>query len=185
MVSIRRGGIGLCIVAGLVLGVCVGGATGSTQRSVVLAHGRIGQFSWSSLLRRSVKPARGRGNPCIAVLTEESATGEAGESYECGNIVPELPMVQSVASGSGRTRRTVLAAAFVGSARLLLLDLGNRGQRKIRLRRLSETKARQIRIAPVAYWAHAFAGPFCLHEFSVYDGAGAQLSDSGPIPCRM
>lgn len=155
----------------------------SGRDHAVLGEGRIGKFFWTSSIRSTSAQRGDIGEPCISVATEEGT--RISELEQCGEVRRKFPLLHVATGGSGgRPRRTVVTAVFVGSARQLSLDLGGQGRRTVKLRRLSDFMAMQIGIIPIAYWVHAFVGPFCLHEFSVYDGANRLLSDSGPLQCR-
>ncbi len=173
--------IGLVVVGSLVV------AQAAPSRYVLVGEGRIGRYSWASWLERSEARVRHRDVMCISIATEEpSPRGrESGETYECDRARPSFPIVQAVSNDlPGRKRRTVVVIIFDPSARRMDLDLGVLGHRTIKLRRLSDSKARQIGIEPVAYWSHAFAGVVCMGRLVVFDGSGEQLSDTGPTPCR-
>lgn len=156
----------------------------------LVGKGRIGRYSWVSWLERPEGRRPARDATCISIATREPASGgsESGETYECVHVRPEVPIYQAVSNdAAGRRRRTVVVMLFDPSARRVDLELRQRGrmaQRSITLRRVSERKARQVGIEPIAYWSHGFAGSVCIGRMVVYGPGDSELSDSGPEPCR-
>lgn len=166
--------------------LCACGFAGAHQRSstahFVLGEGRSDGLYWTSSIRA---PARisDPSEPCISISTERGR--KLGELQQCAVINSGNPLLEIVPTGPpGRLRRTVVVAAFVAVARRLYVDLGRAGHRTVHLRRVSDAKAKQIGIRPIAYWAQAFVGHFCLHRVSAYNALGEQLSDSGPLRCQ-
>lgn len=152
-----------------------------------VGKGKVGRYAWESWLERSEARRPQRDVTCVSIATEEpSFQGrESGETYECGKVNPDFPIVQAVSNDApGRKRRTVVVMIFDPSARRMDLDLGALGQRNIKLRRVSDSRARQVGIEPVAYWSHAFAGVVCVGRLAVYDSSGGLISDTGPAPCK-
>jgi hypothetical protein len=175
------------VVIGLVAVGSLVWAQAASPPYALVGEGRIGRYTWASWLEGSEAHRRQKDVICISIATEEpSSRGrESGETYECDQVGPDLPNVQAVSNDlSGRRRRTVVVIVFDPSARRIDLDLGGLGNRIIKLRRVSDSKARQVGIEPVAYWSHAFAGVVCMGRLVVFDGSGVRLSDTGPTPCR-
>lgn len=165
-------------------GIVLAQAAPSTYAWV--GKGRVGQYAWEGWLERPEARKPQGSVTCVSIATEEpSFRGpDSGEIYECGQVSPDLSIFQAISNDApGRKRRTVVVMIFDPSARRINVDLGARGQRSIALRRISDSKAKEVGIEPVAYWSHAFAGTVCMGRFVVYDSSGEQLSDTGPTPC--
>lgn len=172
--------VGFVALGGLVF------AQAASPPYALVGKGGIGQYKWVSWLERSEARQPQRDVTCISIATEEPSRGgaEGSETYECVRVRPDVPATQAISNDSpGRRRRTVVIMLFAPSARRLELDLGALGHRSIKLRRISDSKARHVGIEPVGYWSHAFKGHFCMGRFSVYDGLGVKLSDTGSVPC--
>ncbi len=182
---IRQVALAALVALGALGGIVFAQAAPSTY--ALVGKGRIGRYAWESWLEKSEARRPQRGVTCISIATEEpSFQGrESGEAYECDQVSSGLPIIQAVSNDApGRKRRTVIVMIFDPSARRLDLDLGALGQRSVKLRRVSDSKARQVGIEPVAYWSHAFAGVVCMGRLAVYDSSGGLISDTGPTVCK-
>jgi hypothetical protein len=179
----------VALAAMVCLGVLGGPAFAHTEPSTyaLVGQGGIGRYKWASWVERSETRKPQRDVTCISIATEEPSPrgGESGETYECSRVSPGVPVIQAVSNDApGRKRRTVIVIIFDPSARRMVLNLGALGRRSVKLRRVSDSKARQVGIKPAAYWSHAFAGIICMGRLAVYDRSGGLISDTGPTLCR-
>lgn len=162
----------------------------SSSPYVSVGHGRIGRYKWLGWLESSETPGLAKDVVCIAIETEAPSIkgSESGETHECGHVRSDSPIFQAVSNDArGRKRRTAVVMVFAPSARRMELEVGHHGRlsnRRIKLGRISDTRAKRAGIEAVGYWSHAFAGIVCIGRLTVYDGSNEQISDTGPTPCR-
>lgn len=170
-------------IASLIISVALVGFAGAAiatanvenEDYAKLGSGSMGNFFWESWVEASPKGAL-----CVAIQTSEPTAID--ETLDCGGLSPS-GVVLTISNGKkGRKERTVVVLVAPGSARRVTVDLGSRGVQTMKLKRLSDAKAKDIGVAPVAYWARGFAGPFCLGKIVVYDSSGQKLSES-QVPC--
>lgn len=179
------------VVASIIFVVLGGGMVGAALASPAeyarLGKGMIGHGSWEVWIEDTPRERAGPEAYCLSTFLSRPGRFDlrsATESYECGRVSEEFPVVQTSSDSSGKREHTVYAAVFSPKARTAMFNLGRLGRRKVNLKRLSATKAAKVGIEPVAYWTHGFVGHTCLHRLVVFDAQGDQLSDSGPLFCE-
>jgi hypothetical protein len=151
---------------------------------VVAGKGRIGSSRWQAWLEGVPRHRSAKHAVCLSIALGHSGRNSGvSESYECGPVSDRIPAIAAVTAGSGRRERSVFLAVFGSATRKVVVDLGSRGPRSFKIKRLSDQKAKQIGTDAVAYWAQGFAGPVCLRQITSYSGNGQMLSDSGVMPC--
>ena len=179
MAVVAVAGVG---VASMVAGLCGGVSHADGNASAIIGHGYIGRAQWAAWVRDG--PAS-HGGVCVRmVFARPASVGlNVSETNECTNVQPSKPVLESVVSGYGRKRRLVFVVLFSGSTREVFLNLGRRGTRRVKIRRLDKNKAARLGIEQIGFWAHGFSGDVCLRRFIGYDASGAVLSDSGKLRC--
>lgn len=151
---------------------------------VIIKRGAAGSYGWLLLTRREASPLATKYRPCLGVGF--SARGVPNSSvkvfYTCGVVNP-APNVVVDSVGSGRNRRTVIGMAYDRQVREVLIDLGSRGVRHLRLTLLAKKLARKAHLAQYRYSALELAGRFCIRKMIGLDGMGNAVVDDKPSIC--
>jgi hypothetical protein len=181
--------------AGIVL-LCLGsvsqslGSEGSEGGAFkYLGHGTLGKnVVWSGWVEEPPSGAPKTSKLCVTVDMKERLTDglyTENELRECGDVSPGAPLGQAITGGStGSMEGTAVVLAFVRAAKKIKLDLGKRGTRVVVLKRLDKAASERVGVKQISYWAHGFLGPVCVRRLTVYNRAGAVLSQSGNFFCE-
>ena len=85
---------------------------------------------------------------------------------------------------AGQTHRVIAILLSPDTQRLFVNVAGVKLRRTISVSQISQEKAEQIDISPIAFWIRGFAGKVCLRRLISYNAVGVMLSDSGHLGCE-
>lgn len=151
---------------------------------VAIKQGVAGPYKWQVFTRREASSLTSKYRPCLGVgfSGKNDPGGHFKVFYVCG-IVKPVPNVVVDSVGSGKDLRTVIAVAYDRRVRKVLIDLGSRGVRHLRLALLSKKLARKVHLAQYRYSALELAGHFCIHRIAGFDDAGNVVANDGHVTC--
>lgn len=168
--------IGLCCFLGS-SALSADAATRSDSEFLRIGRGRLNAAEWISTLTKWHNKRVGPQGVCVSTALATRADGiDIREAFECDTVREDTPFVQFISGRSENGPRSVVSMIFTQVARKVVVDLGKSDGSAIKLRRLSKSKADQLGIEQIGYWTHAFAGPVCIQEITVYNGLGDVLS---------
>jgi hypothetical protein len=150
----------------------------------ILLQGNSGSYKWRALTHRNSPAPGAKYRPCLDVsIGHRPSSLRASEIFVvCGSVTP-FPDVLEAAVGTDKRRLTVIAMAYSQRVRMVLVDLGARGKRRIRLRLLSTSKARKVHVKKFRFAALALAGPLCIHRLVGFDAKGHMVIDDKQASC--
>jgi hypothetical protein len=186
-VSSRLGLCGVALVA-LFAALAGYGLAASPGRApppfIVIKQGITGPYRWRVFTRREASSLATKYRPCLGVgfSGKEDPSGHFKVFYACGVVEP-VPNVVVDSVGTGESLHTVIAVAYGKQAQKVLIDLGSRGVRHLRLALLSKKLARKVHLAQYRYAALDLADHFCIHRIAGFDGSGNVVADDKHATC--
>lgn len=174
----------------LAIGLALAGFTNSAQAiesssPLSLGEGHVGRFWWSASVEA---PEKGfgthetrKGEVCLSISM--AGLHEGNEVAQCALLSPRAPMIESFTEGPRGRHKTALAMLFASGARRLYLKLAGRPGRMINLQELTQEELGSISSSAISYFAHGYAGRFCIQRYVTYDAFGNAIVESGRSPC--
>ena len=184
----RRFAASVALMGLLSCAAIVVAATHVSFRPVVLKEGRHGRYGWQATVARANGRHGGR-RPCVGVSLVDFRAKPSNFVTQrslkvCSTLAPrQAPNIVSATIGSGGSKVTVTGMAFAPSVKVVQLDLGQKGERELRLKLLNQKQAQIAGVRIISYSAFVVPGSLCLHQFTAYGQSGEEVFKSSPEQC--
>lgn len=149
--------------------------------AIRIGSGRLNSAEWISTLAH--KKGAGPQSVCVSIALAIERNGtDISEAFECEGVRDDLPFIEFLGGHSKNGARSVYTEIFSPAVRKVVVGLGGDSESTVRLKRPSKSRARELGMAQVGYWVHAFTSPACIKEITAYGRLGEVLSQ-GKFGC--